>query len=433
MAGGTVAGEVEVDDPDLRVTALQSDRARLLIIRRYTPGQQHVVGPPERDRSALVVPGALSSAHAYRLTVLGLDPLTHKRVTGGTHLAIENAGICSLIVLTQDPLVLGRITRDLGALEGQHAQLHYDITARRQTATASVLSHLPGNAFAPAGQTMQRATANLQQARRLLAANDRRGAQQATLLAEQQLAAVERGHWEVAAGAFTQPVASAFCTQFQTLPLHYQLAEKLRGASFSPNVLAGGDMEQLDALVQAGWRHQRDPNVPIEAAVELSPLRHTGESSLHLRVFAAKPEEAPAVVETPPVWVTTPGIQVAAGKLARISGFVKTSPAIAGSQDGVLIFDSLGGQTLALRMKPSAEWQPFTLFRVVPEDSLLTVTMALTGLGDAWIDDVQIALLDLPAGFASPDGSAPEEIAPPRINAEELPAPMSRSWLPRLR
>lgn len=439
MAAGSPAGDVEVDDPAVRISALQTDRARLLVVRRYLPGQQWVVTPVEKDRVSLVMPGTPSAMHAYRLSVTSMEPLLHKRVTGGTHMAIESAGVCSLVVLTQDPLVLNRVARDLGQLEMQHARLYYELTARKLEIASQALAELPAGAFPAATATLQQARANLQQALRLVSAQDRRGAQKFTSQADAQLATIQRGHWQAATLAFASPVESPLCTHFATLPAHYELAERLKVAHWSDNMLAGGDMEQLDLLLQAGWRNQRDPNVAVDSAVQLAPQPRTGQSSLHMRAFVAQPNEAPSIVETPPVWVTTPAITVGRNKMVRVRGYVRTSSAIAGSQDGVMVFDSIGGQALASRIVSADGWRQFTLFRVVPEDTTLTLTLALTGIGEAWIDDLDIAVLDLPTPRERPSrepmqvDEAPEEIPAPGTRVEELPAPQARGWWPRLR
>ncbi|HTN75902.1 MAG TPA: hypothetical protein VL096_11675, partial [Pirellulaceae bacterium] len=308
MAAGTYVGEISVDDKQVRVSALQTERARLLVVRRYTNGQQFVIGGADKDRLSLVIPGTPSSSHVYRLSTLGMEPIVHKRITGGTHLAIESAGACSLVVITQDPLVLGRVARDLAALEAQHARLHYEVVLRKLETTGDAARRMPLNAFPNTSRALDQATANMQQALRLLSANDRRGAEKVVAAAELQLAEVQRGHLQAAALAFPSPIASAFCTQFNTLPVHYELSERLRTVTFGENVLPGGEMEELNSLIQSGWKHQRDPNVPVESAVELSPQPHGGQSSLHLSVFAGKPEDAPTLIETPPVWVTSPAI-----------------------------------------------------------------------------------------------------------------------------
>jgi hypothetical protein len=103
-----------------------------------------------------------------------------------------------------------------------------------------------------------------------------------------------------------------------------------------------------------------------------------------------------------------------------------------------LVFDSIGGRALAARIRAPDEWRQFTLFRATGEDSTLTVTLALSGIGDAWLDDLEICVLDLPAApeQRSPEplpADAPEEIAPPKLRGETLPAPQARGWWPRWR
>lgn len=438
MAAGSYAGDVENDDPQVRIGTLQTERARLLLVRRYLPNQQWVLSPAEKDRVTLTMPGTPSSTHVYRLSTLGMEPLVHKRVTGGTHIAVEAAGVCSMIVLTQDPLVLNRVARDLAALEAQQAKLHYEIVARKVEVTQQAIGRIPDNAFPTGQRSLGLATASLQQALRLIAANDRRGAEKYIVEADRHATIAQYGHWQFATQAFATAVESPLCTSFATLPAHYELAERLRMASWSENVLGGGDMERLDALMQAGWRHVRDPNVQLTSSVELAPQSHSGQSSLHLRAFPAQ-QEAPTIVETPPVWVVTPAIAVGQNKMVRIRGYVRTSAAISASHDGVMVFDSLGGQALATRIKAAETWRQFTLYRVAPTDANVTVTFALTGIGEAWIDDVDITVLNLPQPRVPPSSQpsfgddAPEEIAPPRIRAEELPPPQARGWWPRLR
>ena len=84
---------------------------------------------------------------------------------------------------------------------------------------------------------------------------------------------------------------------------------------------------------------------------------------------------AAGLVETPPVWVTTPPIQFEAGTWVRISGSVYVPVAIAGSLDGLMVLDSYGGEALAERVGESSVWKPFTLYRAAPRSGPLTVTI----------------------------------------------------------
>ena len=67
-----------------------------------------------------------------------------------------------------------------------------------------------------------------------------------------------------------------------------------------------------------------------------------------------------------------------------------------GSIDGLQIMDSLGGPDMALRIREAPSWQPFRLIRAATSDGNVSVTIALSGLGKAQIDDVAIRVIQLP-------------------------------------
>ena len=80
------------------------------------------------------------------------------------------------------------------------------------------------------------------------------------------------------------------------------------------------------------------------------------------------------------------------GTLVRISGWVRVPPpGIVASTDGALIYDSAGGEPLAIRQSsPLPKWQQFLLYRKVPASGTINVTLALTGIGTVYFDDVRI-------------------------------------------
>ncbi len=82
-----------------------------------------------------------------------------------------------------------------------------------------------------------------------------------------------------------------------------------------------------------------------------------------------------------------------AGDLIIVHGWALLRQPITASIDGLLIIDSLGGDALAERLKPSQTWQEFTVIRSAPTAGPVTVTFALTGLGEARLDDVSVARL----------------------------------------
>ena len=116
-------------------------------------------------------------------------------------------------------------------------------------------------------------------------------------------------------------------------------------------------------------------------------------SGLRLMARSLEPDRPPTLIETPPLWITSPAVPVEAGALVRISGWVHVPTPITGSVDGLMIFDSLSGRALAERIGDTTGWEPFMLYRIAPQSGPMTVTFALAGLGEVWIDDVTIQTL----------------------------------------
>jgi hypothetical protein len=132
--------------------------------------------------------------------------------------------------------------------------------------------------------------------------------------------------------------------------------------------------------------------------VEISRDRpFAGAGCLRVEARPVTLDDAPIVVETPPVWVTTPPLAAPVGKLLEISARVWVPRPIKGSVDGLLVFDSLGGPALAERVGATRDWARINLYRIVPPDAAgepLVVTFALTGLGEARIDEVSVRVLE---------------------------------------
>jgi hypothetical protein len=57
-----------------------------------------------------------------------------------------------------------------------------------------------------------------------------------------------------------------------------------------------------------------------------------------------------------------------------------------------LVYDSLGGPELGERFQLTDGWREFTFYRVAPADGGLSLTFALTGLGEAALDEVSVSV-----------------------------------------
>jgi hypothetical protein len=99
-------------------------------------------------------------------------------------------------------------------------------------------------------------------------------------------------------------------------------------------------------------------------------------------------------------------VKLQPGTPVRISGWVKLPENVTASTDGVLLYDSAGGEPLAVRMTGATKrWKQFTMYRKVPKSGSINLTVALTGLGKVYFDDLEItpltAVANAPVGGIS--------------------------------
>jgi hypothetical protein len=412
IAAGQLSDEMAAGDGTLQVSVLATERSRLLVLTQHASAQQFVLGPPPRSPLSVLVPGVGVSDKAYHVSLAGIKSVQISHTSGGARIVLNDAPHAAAIVITQDPLAMHHLNRTWSEIKSQACNLRCDVLRRRLAHTAAIdrrLSEL-NHPLATAAKSLADATSQLQQAEQLLAKLDIENAHKAIDAAEQHLARVRRGHWEQTAAAFPSPSSSPCIAQFTTLPLHWAVADRMRRGHWGPNVQAAGDMESLERMLSAGWRrvgsgyqipaqqtavgaaHPTD-EIATDVSLSLSDP-HSDRSALRLQAWAVDPKKSPLAIERPPLWVTSSPVPVRQGQLVQIHGWVNVPRRLAASTDGLLIFDSLGSSDLGERIRATQGWREFTLYRAVPQNGDLTVTFALTGLGEASVDDLSVSVLE---------------------------------------
>lgn len=444
MAAGslaaTVPGTVDLKEIGVVAALLQTGRARLLVPIWSEPRAQFVSGQAAANGVSFLVPGIPEGHEAYELLPGRLRALHPLRVAGGTLVTLDEFSLTSSILFTQDAGTSNKITKWAEQIGARAAQLQCELAAAQLEQVEQMESRLSLRETPKAvpADWLPTAHRELQTSQQLL--TGKRDYQEAYLHAERAmrpLRMLQRAHWQMAVANLNSPVAAATAVCWATLPAHLRFLERLTGAPLGENRLAGGDFEELPAMLQAGWRPMRSPLAleGVQVSIDLDKAAaHGGQRSLRLSATPLDPKAPPTLVESPLTWVTTPAVPVRAGEVLCIQGWVQIATPITGSVDGLLIVDSLGGEPLAERMGETVGWKQFTLYRVAPEAGALTVTFALSGLGEVYLDDVRICAvgprggppLPLNLGATLP-GMAPPASSP-RTPQEKTP-PIDRSRL----
>jgi hypothetical protein len=292
-------------------------------------------------------------------------------------------------------MIKNAMLRRTAELAPRAAKLERVIAGAMLAEVEAVQRRLAGQTQLPSSaMILAAARVDLARADQLLVAGDFVHAYYAARNATLPLGRWKREVWERTVKPLATPVSSPLAASFDTVPEYIRFAAAVTGPPRGENLLTGGDFESLPAMLDAGWRRFEHAQPNVQMTEELAPdVHYSGQSSLHLRATPARPETASALVESPPLWVTTAPVALSPGDIVCIRGQVRMPKPVTGSVDSLLVVDSLGGDALAERIDPADGWREFVVYRAAGQAGPMTVTFVLSGFGEAWIDDVSARLV----------------------------------------
>jgi hypothetical protein len=271
---------------------------------------------------------------------------------------------------------------------------------------------------------------------------------------------VMRDHWRQAVEGLDAPTSSPFAVSYFSLPQHWELAREVQASRPQPTILPLGNFEVASGLPAQGVTVDRLPGwgartgslesdrvavaagivpskgledskqpraakkdvrtmfsssrpvaAPDEGYLDPAPELGTGVLKLEVRRMANKDANGKTlpsdnVLERTFLAVDSPVVKLPPGTLVRISCWMKVPKESGGgtiqgdAAGGVLFYDDIGGEPLSIRtLTTDGRWKRFHLYRRVPASGQVGVTLALTGTGTAYFDDLRIE--PLAAGVTS--------------------------------
>jgi hypothetical protein len=147
-ATGSHVGELDAGDPTVRASVLQTDRSRIVLMIRRTADQQYVAGPLHDTKISLEVPGVPETDEIYQLGESGLKRISRPRGTGA-RIQLEAPRGISLVVLTQDPLVINFLARQIHDTRRRRDEILGEIAAQLYTAVVDTHQRLLESAPPP--------------------------------------------------------------------------------------------------------------------------------------------------------------------------------------------------------------------------------------------------------------------------------------------
>jgi hypothetical protein len=398
---------VDTSSPDIKAAVLRCPERGVLVLPIWIgAGSQYVPGQAADPKLLIVVPEVPRGLRAWQVSPGDVHGVTTERQVGGTRVEIPEFGLTSAIVFTADNGdINGTVVRfqhqqdKMGKLAAQWSHALAEVELDKVSKVYAELEK--GGHGLPDGQKLlDKARQYIQSCAGLWNDGDYPAAYNEAQRALRPLRILMRSCWELATRELDSPVASPYAVSFYSLPLHWRFMEQIKQATPSANLLPNGDFELASG---DGWVPQEetlDEVDPIVRRVTEEP--HEGKQCLKLEIQArktldrdGKPNPPPAALERTYLALHSPVVRLQPGSLVQISGWVRIPKAITASADGVLLYDSAGGEPLAVRLSGAVgKWKRFTLYRRVPATGTINVTLALTGLGTVYFDDIRIEPLN---------------------------------------
>jgi hypothetical protein len=454
---------LDTSHPHVKAALIRGERGSALLPIWFGPGMQFVPDQGAIPEVKIIVPLVHDGADPWRISPAGVECLAHsaKKDVGGTELIIKEFDLVTPIVFTNDrPGIVvwwQDYTRKYGRLAARWAldlaAIEYDKVEKVNAKLADM-----GVTVRDSKRLFEQSRQFHEAARRNFAADLYDKAFVAASRALRPLRVIMNDHWRQATATLDTPTASPYAISYFTLPKHWELATEVQRRRPGANVLTHGNFELGGTIPAAGapvhslpgWsaRFGTIDNVEVAAGVVPSaklvekpqvknpseplkgpfapgrvsatpddgyfpPMPELGKSLLRLEVRRrierdrdGKPREpSKAPLEKTFLAVDSPPVRFEPGSLVRVSGWIRIPNEITGSADGALLYDDAGGEPLAVRLASQPHWKQFHLYRRVPASGQISVTLALTGVGVAYFDDIRIEplLLNQAAGA----GAAP--------------------------
>lgn len=386
-------------NPNVKAAVLKCDKAVLVLPIWMGPGSQYV--PPQGHLSQVRLKVMVPENYTAWVISPGRAPYSYpsKPVLGGRELILHDFNLTSAIVFTADVVGRGslipRFQEMQRSMRRDAAQWTYEQAEEEIVKVARIHEELKtmGKKIHDGDDLLDTARQWLEKSRKHRVDGEFRDAYTDAQLALRAVRILMRQHWDAAMKRLTTPVACPFALSFYTLPRFWQYCDEIAKLHPGKNVLLEGDFEWPPDKKQSDWALEEIPSLDdVQGeAKRVANCPREGKQCLMLKLSSKNPLKAAMVLERTFLAIHSPAVHLPPGTPVRISAWVLVPEPITGSPDGALLYDSAGGEPMAVRVtEPTFMWKQFILYRTVPDSGTIHVSMALTGLGTVFFDDVRI-------------------------------------------
>lgn len=389
--GGGLLQKIDSSQASEQVHSIRLAGSNLLLAQRTTGFEQWSCGDISPGQIAIGDSITSVGDRIHAIDENGIRLLAQPS-TSSRSLVLPSSYVDSFLI-TNDPLLIQAVNEQ--SISAVNIPLRMSLTRQGlgMLSRFELLTPVIGQGFPAVGAARQQAETSLRNAEQIANAGDTQTALERIDMADSQIAATRRSLLEQQRQFANGNISAPLLTHFSLLPHHLLLAQELAGNTWNPNSLPGGDFENLGQMTQAGWKNRRNQKAGLSTQVELTREASVG-GDYGLKLSVNSGSGLSTVVGTDPLRIESAGVTIRKGQLIRIHGYVNLPQPLTGGEDGLRITDSIAGPGMATRVLQTGGWQQFTIYRFAPRNGEISIEFAMSGVGQAMLDEVTIRTMD---------------------------------------
>jgi hypothetical protein len=384
---------IDTSHPQVKAAVLHGDKGILVLPIWLGSGSQCVPSQATTASLRMVVPMIPPNYQPWEVSPVEVRSLIPKRVAGGTEIALADFSLTAAVVFTNDmthdgPVVywqqqVRRLAESASGWSVDMARVELD---KVRAVSAQLASRTQPNAGHQVlwreAETRWRSAQALHQAGRF------REAYQEAHRALRPLRLLMRWQWDQAVAEVGTVTGTPYLVSYFTLPRHWAMWASIKQSRPGENRLPLGGFEGAEGQ---GWSITQKLRDDVRGSYRYGIDRpFEGGKYLELAMAGREGKPAPDALEQSVMAATSEPVRLPPGTLVRIRASVRIPGPITASPDGAMLFDSAGGEPLAVHLTEPTDWRTLTIYRQVPPTGEIRITLALTGLGVVQWDDVRL-------------------------------------------
>ena len=393
VAASTPAPTLATVGAPYRCSRLVTRSSHLLIASSIASRGNEVLAGDGETLDILLSPEDATKT-AWRLTDFSAQRITPEVTAVGSRIRIVSPDVVELVVLSSDPSVGDRLNKSARQFAQQASldrwQLTSDAVRRvRQNWNAAVDGRFT-NAPMPS-DLITVASRTLADAEPLFRAGNVDGSLR---MARRADAWGLRCQWRLSEALmpdWPNPTSSP-PMHCDSGPIQIAWQPLMQADGWGRNLLTTGSFDRGSVFDESRWTFGDRKSQSVQADVAMMTRgTYAGQGALRMTVTPLTDDPLPGGYEGTVIQVRSPSVRIPAGKAFRVDAMVRTL-GFGDPHQGVLVYDSIGGQESGILMRGKSNWTPVRLYRQSTNEQEVHVMFEVIGAGEVAVDEVKLQI-----------------------------------------